>query len=132
MFTYLLSFFFFFFYSEVLFLCTGQAEMLLRTAEGAIEQFDSKLEIFKDRVTEQQDEMQSMRSVFSRLEQASNELRTADAYKAHDIQELKRSAQQVEMRLTNLYHSLDQYVGNIRWDVKTYLDHLCANNDLQC
>ena len=106
--------------------------MLLRTAEGAIEHFDAKLEVFKDRVTEQQDEMQSMRSVFGRLEQASNELRTADAYKAHDIQELKRGAQQLEMRLTNLYHSLDQYIGNIRWDVKTYLDHLCANNDLQC
>ena len=106
--------------------------MLLRTAEAAMEKFDSKLEIFRDRVTEQQDETQAMRGVFGRLEQASNELRTADTYKAHDIQELKRGAQQVEMRLSSLYRSLDQYVGNVRWDVKTYLDHLCANNDLQC
>ena len=110
----------------------GQAELLMRTAEGAIEQFDAKLEVFKDRVTEQMDEVQAMRNVFSRLEQSTHELRAADAYKAHDIQELKRSARQVETRLGNLYHSLDRYVGNVRWDVKTYLDHMCASNNLQC
>ena len=65
---------------------SGQAEVLLRTAEGSLEQFDTKLEIFRDRMTSQSDEMQTMRSTFSRLEQLSNELRTADAYKAHDIQ----------------------------------------------
>ncbi|KAK7115038.1 restin homolog [Littorina saxatilis] len=110
----------------------GQAEMLLRAAEGTIGEFDAKLEIFKDRVTEQQDVTQTMRSTFGRLEQTANELRAADAYKAHDIQELKRTAQQFETRLSNLYHSLDRYIGNVRWDVKTYLDHLCSNNNLQC
>ncbi|KAL8616272.1 hypothetical protein ACOMHN_056215 [Nucella lapillus] len=110
----------------------GQAELLMRTAKGAIEQFDAKLDIFKDRVTEQQDEVQLMRNVFSRLEQSNNELRAADTYKAHDIQELKRGAQQVQTRLNNLYYSLDRYVGNIRWDIKTYLDHVCSSNNLNC
>ncbi|XP_076470307.1 uncharacterized protein LOC143300484 [Babylonia areolata] len=110
----------------------GQAELLMQTASTALEQFEGKLEVFKDRVTEQQDEVQLMRNVFGGLEQSNNELRAADAYKAHDIQELKRGAQQVETRLNNLYHTLDRYVGNIRWDVKTYLDHVCDSNHLVC
>lgn len=110
----------------------GQAELVLRTAESSLKQFQTKLEAFKDRVTQQQDDMDSIRNTFARLDQSSVELRSADAYKAHDIQELKRGTQQLEGRLSGLYHSLDQYIGNVRWDVKTYLDHLCSNNNLNC
>lgn len=76
--------------------------------------------------------MQNMRAIFGRLEQMASELRAADTYKAHDIQELKQSVMQLESRLSHLYHSLDRSVGNLRWDVKTYLDHLCSSNSLQC
>nr|KAG5712693.1 hypothetical protein BaRGS_029748 [Batillaria attramentaria] len=110
----------------------GQAEVLLQTTEGELEQFEGRLEAFKDRVTAQQDEMVDMRNVFGRLEQSATELRAADAYKAHDIQELKRGAMQMEQRLASLYHSLDRYIGNIRYDVRSILDHMCNANNLQC
>ncbi|KAL8619454.1 hypothetical protein ACOMHN_011805 [Nucella lapillus] len=110
----------------------GQAEILLGTAEGTIDQFDSKLEVFTDRMMVQEDEVDIMRDVFSRLEQMSHELRSSDSFKAHHMQELKRAYQQVETRLSNIVHSLDQSMGNVRWDIKTSLDNLCTSNDLQC
>ncbi|XP_025076322.1 uncharacterized protein LOC112553366 isoform X2 [Pomacea canaliculata] len=110
----------------------GQTEILLQTTSGTLSRFQGRLESFKDKVTEQQDEMQNMRAIFGRLEQMASELRAADTYKAHDIQELKQSVMQLESRLSHLYHSLDRSVGNLRWDVKTYLDHLCSSNSLQC
>lgn len=48
-----------------------------------------------------------------------------------DVQELKRTSMQIEARLTGLYHNLDRYVGNMRMDVKTYVDNLYKNNQLQ-
>ncbi|XP_076449348.1 uncharacterized protein LOC143285805 [Babylonia areolata] len=110
----------------------GKAEVVLGSAEGRVEQLDSLLEVLTDRLMTQGDEVEIMRDVHSRLQQVASELRSADSFKAHDVQELRRLYQQVETRLNNLYHTLEESVGNIRWDVKTYLDHLCTYNNLDC
>ena len=113
-------------------LSSGQADHLLRTAEGTVEKLDAKLEIFMDRVIEQEDEVETMQNVFTRLEQASHELNSADAFKAHDLQELRRGARHLNTRLTRVHQVLDNSLDSIRWDVKTYLENVCSDNYLDC
>ncbi|CAG5121824.1 unnamed protein product [Candidula unifasciata] len=110
----------------------SKSELGIHTALDAYGRVNSKLDAFKDKLTELKNDLQAVTGQFGRHDQITNELRAADSYKAHDIQEMRKSVFSIEGRLNGLYRVLDLNLDTVRSDLRAMLDRLCANNKLAC
>ncbi|GFO25014.1 hypothetical protein PoB_005151900 [Plakobranchus ocellatus] len=109
-----------------------RTDVVLNTALDSYTRLDSRVATFKDRLRDFSREVHSVTVHFSRHEQISNELRTADSYKAHDIMELRKTMLGLETRLSDLYSIMDQNINAVRTDLHDWLERLCFNNKLAC
>ncbi|BFZ12872.1 hypothetical protein BsWGS_15911 [Bradybaena similaris] len=110
----------------------SKSEMGIHTALDSYGRVNSRLEAFKDKLTEFKNDLQAVTGQFGRHDQIATELRAADSYKAHDIQEIRKSVFSIEGRLNGLYRVLDLNLDTVRSDLRAMLDRLCANNKLAC
>ncbi|KAK6983124.1 hypothetical protein BgiMline_018548 [Biomphalaria glabrata] len=110
----------------------NKAEATIQTSQDSYGRINTRLEAFKDRLTELRNELRGVTSQFSRHDQIANELRAADSYKAHDIQEIRKNIFGLEGRLTSLYTSLDQNIQMMQADIKSVVDRLCSSKQISC
>ncbi|GFS15967.1 hypothetical protein ElyMa_003201500 [Elysia marginata] len=106
--------------------------LALSTTMDAYGRMNSRVEEFRDRITDFEREMHGVTNHFSKHEQISNELRSADSYKAHDIMEIRKSMVDVETRINEMYNVVDQRLEGVHSDIRSWFDRLCFNNDLMC
>lgn len=111
---------------------TNRNSMALTTAMDAYGRMNFRVEEFRDRLADFEREMHGVTTHFSKHEQISNELRSADSYKAHDIMEIRKSMVNVETRINEMYNMVDQRLEGVQSDIYSVVDRLCFNNDLIC
>ncbi|CAL1547644.1 unnamed protein product [Lymnaea stagnalis] len=110
----------------------NKAEMTLQTSQEAYGRVNNRLDAFKERLAGLKTDLRGITSQFTRHDQISSELRAADAYKAHDIQEMRKNIFGIEGRLNNLYSTFDKNVQLVRSDVRGIMERLCSKNKLSC
>uniref|UniRef100_A0A0B7A420 Uncharacterized protein n=1 Tax=Arion vulgaris TaxID=1028688 RepID=A0A0B7A420_9EUPU len=110
----------------------SKSELSIHTVLDSYGRINSRLDTFRDKLTEFKNDLQAVSIQFGRHDQISNELRAADSYKAHDIQEMRKSVFGIEGRLSGLYRVLDNNLDTVRSDLRAMLDRVCRNNKLAC
>ncbi|RUS69202.1 hypothetical protein EGW08_023038 [Elysia chlorotica] len=106
--------------------------MALSTTIEAYSRLNTRVGEFRDRLTDFEREMHGVTTHFSKHEQISNELRSADSYKAHDIMEIRKAMVNIETRINEMYNVMDQRIESVHTNVRDWYDRLCFNNKLAC